>query len=308
MPYKGWVLMATCLALPSAFLRDVSAIARLLSLSVLATFVYLVCIMSAANEASTRTGRKFEMQQGFSNAQQFIQMSFSALTMMIFGFGPTDVLTTVRREMSQPNNFLKALVVSHFVVMFIYWVAGAYGFWGFGLTVAGNVNLSMCGAPGCEGQAGVPAGQGGAKWIWGYVLAGAVVLNLAATIPIVLYCVFTGVESGYPPEAPMPKLPNMAMRAGSVIFCSIVGLSLPFFLQCLALVSSALSVPVIFFVPLMLSWKVARDTGALLRPMRLVCDGSLLILGVVAFLVGVTGSVSDLLTAMHDSQNTGGYR
>jgi len=229
---------------------------------------------------------------------------------MMFGFGPTDVLATVRREMKDARELPKALFASHLVVGLIYLSAGIVGYWGFGTAVEGNISRSMCDYPGCPGtedptckadvcptlKYGAGAGN---KWIFGYFLAGAVVANLLVTIPIVLYCLFTGIEANYPKDQPMDPVTNTMMRVGVVTFCACVGLFVPFFLQVVGIISALLVVPVVFFLPLLLGWKAAEDAGEPYSLPRKAFTIAALLLGVACLIIGAYESITDLQKAMH---------
>mmetsp|Transcript_55021 Transcript_55021/g.178846 ORF Transcript_55021/g.178846 Transcript_55021/m.178846 type:complete len:316 (+) Transcript_55021:320-1267(+) len=254
-PYRAWVLSVTGLVLPVAFVRDLSVLERMSCVGVVASVLYGVCIVTGSFQALGQPSRHLEIPPSFETVTQFLGVFFSAMTIMAFGFGPVDILTSMRSEMSEPALLRRSLVWAHGAALLVYWVAGAFGFWGFGAGVAGNVNLSMCDDPGCPGQHGVTTEEGGSNWISGVALAIAVIANLAVTVPLILNCLFKSVEADYPADKPMKRWPNALMRAGTVLFSSAVGLCLPFFIHIVAIISSALGVPIIFFLPLMISWK-----------------------------------------------------
>jgi len=294
LTYRAWVLAASVVVMGAAFLRDLSIIERFAVIGVIASVFYFFTIMSGALKASS---------QGLVDSPEGAELLYfpleplsgiEALTVMMFSFGPCDVVATARREMEAPEQLPRALLYSHVLVAIIYFCAGVAGYSGFGADVQGNVSMSMCNLPGCPGVVKDP----GEKWWSGYILSGAVVANLAVTMPILLYCLFTGVESGYPPNAPMPAHLNTAMRFGTVVMCTLVGLMVPFFLQVVGIMSAALVVPLCFFLPIGFSWKATKDAGEPLSPLRLCLNCCLVVIGACCMVIGLSSSVEDLRKEM----------
>lgn len=301
LPYRAWILIFTLLLMPAAFMRDISILEKLAIVGVVASCVYFITITGGGIMAGNKTG-------SFEAAPSVKPFSiFSVFTIMMFGYGPTHVLPSVRREMKNPQELPQALVVSHLIVGVIYMSAGIIGYWGFGALTQGNISMSMCESPGCPGT--VPAcatppcpeltsEKAGSKWAFGYFLAVAVVANLCVTIPIVLYCCFTGIEASYSKDKPMDATKSAVMRVGVVLFCTSVGLFVPFFLQVVSILSAALVVPIVFFLPLAFGWKSAKDSGVPYDTPRIVFDSFLLLVGVACFVIGLYSSIDDLMQAM----------
>lgn len=294
-PYRAWILVFAAILLPMAFMRDVSIIEKLAIVGVIATGVYFLTIVGGglrAHYVSKVPG--FE----FSKPINILQMC-SVLTVMLFGFAPTDVLATVRSEMKDPKELSASLVFSHLAVATIYLAVGAIGYWGFADMADGNITLVMRdilrSADGeIQRDSAGDIAMGG-KWAYGYFLAFAVVCNLMVTIPIVLYCLFTGIEASYPKNKPMGALPNAVMRAGVVVLCASIGLFVPFFLQVISLMSAVIVVPIAVFVPVLMGYKAAADAGQPYGLERKVGSALLLLLGVLCFWIGFQDAVSDLL-------------
>jgi amino acid permease len=291
LSYRAWVLMASAVVMGAAFLRDLSVIERFAVIGVVSSVFYFFTIVSGALKAFSSQGQDAESLLLFPGK---FESGFEALTVMIFSFGPCDVIATARREMQAPQQLPRALTYSHVLVAIIYFFAGVAGYCGFGGDVQGNVSMSMCDLPGCPGVVKAP----GAKWWSGYILSGAVVANLAVTMPILLYCLFTGVESGYPPDDPMPAHLNIAMRVGTVVVCTLVGLTVPFFLQVVGIMSAALVVPLCFFLPIGFFWKATKDAGEQLPPWRMCLNCFLLVMGACCMVIGLSSSVGDLRNEM----------
>lgn len=294
LSYRAWVLMASAVVMGAAFLRDLSVIERFAVIGVISSVFYFFTIVSGALKASSSQGPLHSSDAEFLLFPGKFESGFEALAVMIFSFGPCDVVATARREMEAPQQLPRALTYSHVLVAVIYLFAGGAGYCGFGGDVQGNVSMSMCDLPGCPGVVKAP----GAKWWSGYILSGAVVANLAVTMPILLYCLFTGVESCYAPDDPMPAHLNTAMRVGTVVVCTLVGLTVPFFLQVVGIMSAALVVPLCFFLPIGFFWKATKDAGEQLPPWRLCLNCFLLVMGVCCMVIGLSSSVGDLRKEM----------
>jgi len=213
---------------------------------------------------------------------------------MMFGFGPTDVLATIRRDMVAPEELPRALLTSHVVIGIVYLMAGVFGYWGFGKNVEGNISRSMCDSPGCPGTASAEGMTAGTPWMLGYVLSGAIVINLLMTMPIVQYCFFSGIESRYPKEQPMGGVPSAIMRFSLVLFAGAIGVFVPFFLEVVGILSACLLVPLVMVFPICFSWKVAQDCGEPHSGLRLVLDVLGLCLAAALCVIGLTEAIVGL--------------
>lgn len=301
LPYRAWVLVVSAILLPVSSISDVTLMAKASIVGVLASVLYFVTILGGAWKAHGDRGGPLPWEPELG---PHLPTMLSVLTTMMFGFGPADVLTTVRNDMAKPAELWHALIYSHVGTGFIYLSVGVLGFIGFG-EPNGNIGLSMCDWPGCPGVAGLTRSTAGAKWIWGYVLSGAVVANLVVTIPIILYCLFTGVESMWPEDAPMGGVQKVIMRFGTVLFCCVVGLFTPYFSEVLAILSAALVVPLVFFLPLVFSWKAALDAGQAHGLLRNVLHSLVFAVGIVCLVIGFSEAVRDLQTAIAEDSSAG---
>mmetsp|Transcript_7519 Transcript_7519/g.13548 ORF Transcript_7519/g.13548 Transcript_7519/m.13548 type:complete len:497 (-) Transcript_7519:68-1558(-) len=291
-PYRAWVLLMTIYMFPVAFMRDISLIEKVSVLGLFSVAVYFITILCGSGKMALM-GHSAGMK-AFTTVPENPGVMFSVLTAMMFGFGPTDVLATVRRDMASPEELPKALRQSHFLVFAMYLTAGLFGYMGFGgTTVQGNISESMCDFPGCPSTLPDPK-LAGRKWFWGLGLAFAVIVNLLVTIPILLYCLFSGIEASYPPDQPMGKVPNAIMRIGVVLFAMLVGLFVPFFLQTVQIMSAALVVPIVIFVPLIFAYRSDRLLGRRPSPVALLGYLGLCVIGVLSLCVGLTEAFADL--------------
>lgn len=318
LPYRAWILLVTGIAIPIAFMRDMSVVERFAILGVVASVMYFFLLLSSSIKSSNNpfpyrsfelmglVGGPYDELKAFEDEWNVMGASpisscASALAVMIFGFAPVDVLATIRREMMEPERLPTSILGSHVAACAIYFVAGVIGFWGFGMDANGNATLSMCDLPGCKGEIDwpnkmVPISEDaeGSKWIEGYLLAGAVIVNLLVTIPIVLYCFFSGIESMYTSAEPMGQTLNTALRVIVPIGCAIVALCIPFFLQVVQILSTGILVPLAFGFPVIFSWKMAKDSGSPQGPYTVAFGVFTLILGALVFVIGLIDAFADL--------------
>jgi len=298
LPYRAWVLVALVIAIPASFTRKVSAVERFASLGVVTLAVYILCLLTS----SVKSSQKDVHADRADNLTEAGSLSTcaSALAVMVFGFGPVDVIAVVRRNMKEPEHLNRAIVMSHMAAFVVYFFAGVIGYWGFGDHVRGNAIMSMCDLPGCLGETDWSNGQlitpdrMGAKWIEGYLFAWAIIVNLLVTIPIVLYCLFTSIESMYPHDEPMPPRLNTAMRVAVPITCSSIALCIPFFLQVIQIFATAIAVPLIFFLPVIFSCKWSRLSKVPQSRKTWVLNSITLVIGVFVLCVGLVDATMDL--------------
>jgi len=292
--YRGWVILGGAVFMSLAFVRRVATLEKIVFLGVISSGVFLLMIVLGSIEANSMN------LAGDTDYAKLTSIDYSsilpALSVLLFSFGPTDVLATVRNNMIDQKGMRFALVTSHTVLGIFCGVAGAMGFWGFGAGVEDDITQSMCNR-GADGTCD-------SKWFVGYLLAGAVVVNLGASIPIDLYCLFSNIETSYLADEPMPKWQNVGMRLGVVTFCVVIGLLLPFFMEVLEIFCAVLIVPGVIWLPLAFACKSAADCGKPNSFFRTIFDASLFLLGVACLVLGLYSSVHGLLEAF--AKNEGG--
>merc|ERR1711933_709353 len=103
------------------------------------------------------------------------------------------------------------------------------------------------------------------------------------TIPVVLYCVFRAIEVEHT-KLQSSRLANGATRVAVVFGALSVALFVPFFLEVLAVISSALLVTLQMFLPVAVTFALSRQ-GAVRCG---VCEAGLLLLGLCVFFIGVS--------------------
>jgi len=292
--YRGWVLIGGAAFMASAFVRRVATLEKIVFLGVVSSVAFLVMIMIGSLEAHSLN---------FAEGTDFLKVSsidstqlFPALSVLLFSFGPTDVLATVRNNMRDQSGMRHALVVSHVLVGIFCILAGVLGFWGFGSEVSDDITQVMCGsAPGADCSKEP-------KWLSGYLLAGAVVLNLGSTIPVDLYCLFSNIEASFAPDESMSRFANVALRLGVVLFCVVIGLLLPFFMEVLEIFCAVMIVPGVIWLPLAFARKASLDCGRPNSAARSAFDAMLFILGLASLVLGLYSSVHELVEAFQANE------
>merc|ERR1719464_2565352 len=181
-------------------------------------------------------------------------------SVMLYAYSPADVLPVLKSDMKNPDQLPQAVCWAHLTVVTLYVGLGAAGYFGWGRRVAGNVLESMCDFPGCPGA--VPEGAvPGAKWSVGYILSFAVVSNLMVTIPVVMYCVFRVMESQHE-KLMASRAVNGAMRIAALLVAVSLAVFVPFFIEVLSLISTAILVTLQIFLPVSLTWALSRKGTA----------------------------------------------
>jgi len=286
--YRGWVIIGSAVFISMAFVKSVSMLEKISIVSVVCSVCYFFPIIGASlyahfEEDSPSAGCDFWKMNagGFTVPSQEI---FPAFTIFVLGFGPVEVIATARRNIVDENRMPQAIIGSHIVTAFFYALAGAIGFWGFGESVDGDITQSMR--------------TGDDKWLAGYGLAAAVVVNLVVTIPITLYCLYSSLEGSLGKMSPAA---NVAMRVSIVMLCSVIGLLLPYFMQCLEILSAAMIVPLAIFLPMAVGIKSAHDDGTPYSWSRYAFDLVLWAIGFGCFFMGMYSAIDGLKREMQEN-------
>jgi len=283
-------LLATLVCLRFVFLRDITAISRWSFIGVIASGFYLLTIAAGGFQAAAVLPPEDRPWDLWPVRASELPSMFAV---MLYAYSPADVLPVLKSDMSDPSELPTALYLSHAAVVLIYVCLSAAGYFGWGRGVEGNVLESMCDHPGCPGTIPETA-QPGAKWSVGYVLSFAVVSNLMVTIPVVMYCVFRVLESQYS-HLKSSNLINGVMRV-SIMLCAVsVAVFVPFFVEVLSVISTALLVSLQVFLPVAVTFALSRK-GASVR-----CgapEACLLGLGILVFVVGMASSLQNLQEAI----------
>jgi len=279
--YKEWVMLSSGLFLLAAFVKSARLLENISVIGAICSGVYALPVIAGSLQAHFDPDiappldmLRFGGSYGFAIPPEQLLPSFG---LFLFGFGPTEVMATARRNMADQSGMPAAITASHAITGLFYLLVGTLGAWGFGDTVLGNVTESMQSRHG--------------KWFTGYCLALAVAMNLFVSIPICLYCFFAALTRGRNLSTAVDAL----LRVGVIAFCSFIGVFLPYFMQVLQIFSSTLIVPMTVFLPLACGAKSARDSGQPYSSRRMMLDFALFIVGIGCFVVGLADAIDELI-------------
>lgn len=271
------------------FIRNITVISKWSIIGVIASVVYLGSIGSSGLYAAMTTPTLDPEGSMWPLRVSDLPQTFAV---MLYAYSPADVLPVLKNDMQKPEELPRALLWSHLATGGAYVSLATVGYLGWGRGVQGNVLESMCDQPGCRGTIAedlVP----GAKWLSGYVLSTAVIANLTVTVPIVLYCVFRTLESEHA-QLQSSQTASCCMRLAVVLLAVSVAVFVPFFVEILAVLSTALLITLQILLPsvvtLSLSRKGAVSFGA--------PDTALFLLGLCVMVVGLRSAIANLALAV----------
>jgi len=238
---------------PLALVDDMSIITKLSFIGVLAIVLYVFAICMAGVQAASLT---YEQPREHMLFVSWTQFSHLGLVMSVFlnGFTVSTVAVTLRAEMEKPRQFSRVMSIAVALVTFVYAVAGALAYWGWGSSVCGNVNESMV-YPSLDGGDPCRAGYTGEKMVLGTVLSIGVITNLLVSFPIFMNVVYRAGEVAIRSKYSLP------LRLVVLALALLHGAFLPFFLPFFGLLSSIFGIPVGVFLPIVLFWRLNRDNG-----------------------------------------------
>lgn len=221
-PYRACVLATSLLFVPLTLIDDMSFIARLTVLGMVASVVYGLSIGIGG------------LQAGLANPNVTYQWVpekatdlGNVISVMFLGFTYQMVAAPLRAEMIEPAEMPSAVNIALAVVTVVYGVAGALGYYGWGSGengTEGNILRSM-------------RTEDGRMWA-GIALAVAVIMNLFVTFPIFMSVVGRALESAvFGRYSPISRLVLLALAFSVALF-------VPYFLEFLGLLGSVLGVMV----------------------------------------------------------------
>jgi amino acid permease len=296
-PLKKYMICAAAVTGGMAFIKDIDVIARLSIIGVIASIMYVICIVVGSTTAFM-TYEPAHRQYSWMPPEPVVLPMTACV--MLFGFNCQYAVPAVRSSMKNPGNCRYCIGVAHVLVGGVYLVAGVVGYWGWGERIAGNVLKSMCAAPGCEDPADVIDGllayenwKGGAKMFMGKILACAVVANLIVTIPLntdILFKVWEGklevIKHNY--------VVGMVARECTVVLLLAVAVSIPFFKEFLNIISSFLGTLLGILVPVGLALRMDRIDRRGVKAYNVV----LFLIGIGCLIMGTMSAVKGLAAVM----------
>lgn len=283
VPVRWAIIGAGAVFVPMSLLDNMSIIAKLSVVGVIASVTYAIAIGTAGLQNADQTNPQ---ERVTSLEPQQVSDLGVVLAVMLLGFTYQLVAPTIRTDMEKPTEFPKAVQNAVVVVFLVYGLAGGLGYYGFGDEVKGTVLESM-------------VNPDGSKMIAGIALAGAVIANLVVTFPLLLVCVYRGMEAAFFGSY------SAVLRIFLCLLALATGLFLPFFLEILSLIGSVLGVAVGIFCPVVCYWSLALDETKSVEGtpsptediFRMVRHIIIILLGLIVLCVGTYGAVNDLIDA-----------
>lgn len=279
-PYRACVLAVSILFLPLTLLDDMSQIAKLSGIGVLASFVYVLAIGFAGFEAGMSDTIK-----DYNLYPAKLTDLGGVISVMFLGLTYQQVLPTVRSEMEAPRESSKAVTIAVAGVTLVYGTAGGLGFFGWGNQVKGNVLQSM-------------VNEDGSPTVQGLMLSIAVIANLFVTFPIVMSIVSRAMEANL-----VGGLYSYTVRVCLFMVSLLIGLFVPFFLDFLTLIGAVLGVVVGGFMPVAVYWAMAGTKQY--SVFQVVRHGGIILIGLVALIFGTLTSVQGLMASFE--RGKGGF-
>lgn len=277
-PDYAILAIAVCFV-PISLLDDMTVIAKLSGIGVIASIIYAFSIGIAGFQATSFPGeREYTVFLTFAQLGNIGQV----ISVMLTGFTYQIVGPTIRSEMQKPQDFPKAVTGGVTLVALVYAAAGSIGYYGWGNAVTDQVTDSMI----------LPSGE---RMIAGTVLAVAIIANLFVTFPIVMNCVYRAAETALETKYSIPARLVLLM-------CSLViGRFLPFFLPILTLIGATIGVCTVVFLPVALYWTLAKAEGITpgTSPFKVLKHAVLLVLGSIALFLGTQGAIIGLIGAIN---------
>jgi len=274
LAYERGVIVAAIVFAPLSLNDDMSIIARLSIIGVVAGVAYVVCIGCAGLRAS-----QFDPERAYVPAPELSQLADLGMVVSVMNLGFTyhTVVPTLRAEMCKPQELPQAITGAVGLAGFVYMVVGSLGDYGWGERVAGNVLESMR----------MPDGS---KMWEGLVLSSAIIANLSVYFSVIMMMVYRTVENkvlGH--YSPLTRL--------VLLFITLLeGLFVPYFLEFFSLLASVLGV---FFVfsPIVLHHALVTKSGKKLVAATMLKHLVVFGLGIVALIFGTWTSLQDLIRA-----------
>merc|ERR1719336_2672772 len=277
---------------PMSLLDDMSIIARLSFIGVVASGIYAVSISIGGFIALIEPcPKEYTVVLPVSELASLGPV----ISVMVAGFTYQVVAPTVCSEMEKPREFPWAVRGAVLIVTFVYGCAGSIAYAGWGNDVADTVTESMYVPNITVTQEGEPVCMESSQQMTvGLVLAGAIVANLFVTFPIVMNCVYRAAETVAGVQY------SITLRLLFVTLALFIGENLPFFLPILTLASATVGSISSIFLPMALYWKLAKEEGISFRTEKgkAVKHAAVTLLGSVSFFVGTYSAVIDLYAAV----------
>jgi len=304
---KWWTGVSGALLSVIAFLQDVSLLSKLAGLGVLATLMYVIGIAGASASAIGTFPSDYRKHDTWPTGDNASVMSLcNAFAILLFGFHCVSLIPSFFHDMKEPEKLPTAIMRANGFAVGLYLIVGLVGYYGFGIAVEGNVVNSMCAAPGCAGTRMPPSfasdgpkvseADSGEKMAWGYLIGSSVVVNLAVTLPLICYVLFQSVERAVP-AFQESRMKSYLMRIVTLVTLTGLGMSIPYFMAMLGLVSSVMVVLIGLAMPPVLALKLDAIEGHKMDYRYVV----LVMLSVFLMTLGLNDAIEGLLAKIAEN-------
>lgn len=313
LTYKMWMVIMIPMNIAFANIRDMTYLAKLGQLGVLACLfcVLIMYTMSMRAVDSNRTWPDEYRSVGpyndttkplYSLGPRTLLSLGSVSAVSFFTFAVLVSIPTVKAQMEKPKELPKALNRSFTICTLVNLGGMILGYWGFGNFVSDNVLQSFrVDRPAQYWQEDVYKRENvlspwetGSQSVAGQAMCIALIANLICSYPIYQICIALAIESSSPSvQASVVK--STIVRTVLGILTITIGLFLPFFLQILALVSSVFCVLNNVFLPIACYHGMKKRMGKDISGIRQVVHSICGIIGLLVLCCGLIDAVSDLL-------------
>eukprot|EP00928_Gymnodinium_smaydae_P058619 TRINITY_DN417_c0_g1_i2.p1 TRINITY_DN417_c0_g1~~TRINITY_DN417_c0_g1_i2.p1 ORF type:complete len:522 (-),score=80.10 TRINITY_DN417_c0_g1_i2:166-1497(-) len=311
----------------SACLRDMSALAKLVPLGVVAAFTscFIICAKAMldsrvwadweTNEHGFLLGKnELPLDSKLFQTWPVSSTALGSVTGIIFGaFGVNANIPSVLREMRDPSEMPKALRTALATCLCIYLCIMLIGHYGYGNFVQGNLLDSMMRAP-------VDAEEAFTKpWCWwtgrcgwkiALVMQVCVLTNLVISFPLNLMAVIQSFESleGVREKIPVGSFANYSLRISLVAIIFAIAFTIDKFGLVFGLFASLCGPVLQAIFPIMFGYLIQKslDRSVRLSPIKVI----IVLVASFCFVVGFIDSVNELFNnwgAVDECSTVGGF-
>jgi hypothetical protein len=239
-----WIIIFSSFLIPLCLLDDMSVLARLSSVGVLCLIITMVCIAVGGVDAlgDAQIDRSADRLFPTNYKEAVI-----ALLMYMYPTAIPMVVPSLFGQMRNKDDFPKAIVRAHTIVLFIFLVITLTSFYGYYSALAepapSNIYLQMRSK--VDNQ----------MLVLGYVVCGTTCTSVLMSFPLVTNALFTTYEKICPETLNGNRVVHIIWRAlavSGIIITAIVGIG--FFTPVIALITSVGLIPISFMFPILIYW------------------------------------------------------
>jgi len=302
---KQWLIVLGPVVALLSLLPNVTAICKLVPLAVASVFVLCVIIIVK----SMLDGQEWHEWPKIDEAELHKKWpetpsGLGIVVATLFGaFGVNGNVPSVLCEMKKPEEFPFAFKTAMSVVMIIYMLVMACGYYGYGEFIQDDIIKSLTSLPANANEAfNVPADEwtGPKSHALEYVVSGLLLVKLLIALPLNLIVVFYSFQTCELTKdyVPLGSCANKVMRITVVFIALLLAYSVNDFNQLFSLVASVCGPLLQCVFPLLFSFLVRRHTGAQMTSWRRrLAHLMIVLLGVFSITIGFYESLDDIIKA-----------